>query len=368
MALLASLGGLLRTSNAFDFNNLDVNDGVVDLKMHRANRESQQGADLMSLIEYPDKDRGTNIDVKMDMMYDLNHYIVLKTKDNSEGLYLIPSTGLSELVIMHESCDTCMSYHNAKWAPDWQDPVGGASIPLTEKRFSYVNMLHVYDCKAKGHYWRMNACLDSKSEACATDLFFYGVHEADPAFHSLADGYFGLSPSKGIAGSKSMSAFDQIFDRGMVKKKIIGVHTHLYNSTEAPSEMRFGGYNEELFKEGHEQVWLNTTNPTMSWVVKFDYAGFHSESLWEGKHALIDPGYPFIGMPFSYFKDFEADLALKYPEHPINCTREDWCQFDLPCSEVKDDMPDLTFSFPAEHHLLDTVIYKVPAKSFLFDD
>jgi len=31
-------------------------------------------------------------------------------------------------------------------------------------------------------------------------------------------------------------------------------------------------------------------------------------------------------------------------------------------------MPDLIFSFPIEHHLLNFGIYKVPAKSFLFND
>lgn len=106
----------------------------------------------------------------------------------------------------------------------------------------------------------------------------------------------------------------------------------------------------------------------MSWEVKFNFAGFHTETLWKEEHALMDPGYPFIGMPFDYFKDFEKDLAVKYPNHSINCAKEDWCQFDVPCDEIRDDMPDLVFSFPVAHHLLDTVSYSVPSKSFLFDN
>ena len=228
-------------------------------------------------------------------------------------------------------------------------------------------MLHVYKAETEGHWWRMNAYLDSEQEACATDLFFFGVHKATPRFNSLGDGYFGLSPSRGIAGSTKMNALDQIHDRGMISKKMFGVHTHLYNSTEAPSEMRFGGYNEDLFKEGHSQIWLNTSH-AMSWEVPIDYAGFNTEKLWTDMHALIDPGYPFIGMPFHQFKIFETDLAAKYPEHSINCTKEDWCQFDLPCSEIEKDMPDLHFTFPVDHNILSTVTYKVPAKSFLFND
>jgi len=61
-------------------------------------------------------------------------------------------------------------------------------------------------------------------------------------------------------------------------------------------------------------------------------------------------------------------LKVKYPQHPINCTKEDWCIFNTPCSEIEKDMPDLVFSFPTEHYLLSTVFYKVPPKSFLFND
>jgi len=149
---------------------------------------------------------------------------------------------------------------------------------------------------------------------------------------------------------------------------MFGVHTHLYNSTEDPSEIRFGGYNEELFKEGHKQVWMNTTG-NMTWEVKFDSAGFHHKSLWNNTHALIDPGYPFIGMPFKYFKEFESDLAKVYPDHKINCTTEDWCQFTgVPCGEIEANMPDLHFTFPVEHQIFNTAEYRVPAKSFLFSD
>lgn len=63
----------------------------------------------------------------------------------------------------------------------------------------------------------------------------------------------------------------------------------------------------------------------MSWEVPIDSAGFNTDNLWTDRHALIDPGYPFIGMPFHEFKIFEDDLKAKYPDHPINCTKEDWC-------------------------------------------
>ena len=70
-----------------------------------------------------------------------------------------------------------------------------------------------------------------------------------------------------------MNFLQQMHDRGMIAEKTFGVHTRLYNSTEDPSQIRFGGYNKELFKEGHKQAWLKTESK-LSWVVKFSNAGF----------------------------------------------------------------------------------------------
>jgi len=135
--------------------------------LHRVTKDGKSVEQMLvqnernSLLEASEPEHGENIDVSMDMMWDWNHAIVLKTKDNDKGLHLIPSMALSEMIIMHESCENCWSMNNAKWSPDWKEPVGGENVAFTPKKFSYVHMLHVYDCKAEGHYWRMNACLDS---------------------------------------------------------------------------------------------------------------------------------------------------------------------------------------------------------------
>lgn len=43
----------------------------------------------------------------------------------------------------------------------------------------------------------------------------------------------------------------QLKFHGLIEEKIFGVHTRIFDSDEDPSVIRFGGYNEELFKEGH---------------------------------------------------------------------------------------------------------------------
>jgi hypothetical protein len=96
---------------------------------------------------------GENIDVNMDMMWDLNHAIVLKTKNSEADLHLIPTTRMADIVLMHESCENCWSMHGTKWMDDWRDPVGGKNVAMTPKKFDYIHMLHVYEVEAEGHYY-----------------------------------------------------------------------------------------------------------------------------------------------------------------------------------------------------------------------
>ena len=53
----------------------------------------------------------------------------------------------------------------------------------------------------------------------------------------------------------------------MINKRVFGVHTHMFNSTEDPSQIRFGGYNSDLIKDGHDLIWFNTTNEKV-WAVE----------------------------------------------------------------------------------------------------
>ena len=113
----------------------------------------------------------------------------------------------------------------SKWTPSRDQVVGGATIPLTKKTFSYIYMMSIEDVSAQGHYYTVDACFDSDTEACANDLIVYAVHKAEPYFYSLNDGFLGLSPSRGIANSSKMNFIQQMFDRGMIAKKQFGVHT-----------------------------------------------------------------------------------------------------------------------------------------------
>ena len=102
------------------------------------------------------------------------------------------------------------------------------------------------------------------------------------------------------------------------------------------------------------------TRSKNTWEVKFDSAGFASEEVWKGWHALIDPGYPFIALPKQAFESFKKDLLGAYPDEPVTCSDDEWCYFMTPCEQIIESMPDMTFTFPTESGDKKAVTYRVP--------
>lgn len=164
--------------------------------------------------------------------------------------------------------------------------------------YDFLYMFHARHSTINGRYWMTEVCFNDQEGACAKEYPIFSVQTAEPYFYALGDGYFGLDP-------RAISAMQR---EGMISEPVFGVHTHMFNSTEDPSQIRFGGYNEELFKEGHSQVWLPTVNNT-SWELDVNNVQFHGDSLInatsEGQRAIINPAFPFIGMPHSIFEQFK---------------------------------------------------------------
>ena len=279
---------------------------------------------------------------------------------------------MEDMILMHDECRGCWSLHGSKWTPDLNVPLG---YTMTKKTIDFMYMMNIYSAKLEGHFWMLNACFDSDHRAaCATNLIVYAIQTAKPWFNSLGDGYFGLAPSTQLGGSDNLTdgknnILEQMYMHKMITKKQFGVHTHMYNSTDDPSSIRFGGYNEELFKAGHKQRWINTTSNTQ-WHIELDSVQFHSENLLSSKiPALIDPGYPFIAMPDSEFDAFKQDVMNAYPDEPVTCTNKAWCYFFTPCEDLRDDMPDLKFSFKTnDDDGDDLTTYSIKPISFLYSD
>ena len=209
---------------------------------------------------------------------------------------MIPSTGLSDLILIDHQCKTCQSRHGAKWIPDGK-LFGGENGLMTKMKLEHYYMHHCKSIDVEGFYHIIDACLRADVEACAQDLVVYAIMLAVPRFTTIGDGYIGLGTGAGYGNDTDSSFLHQMYDNGMIKSKIFGVHTHMFNSTEDPSQIRFGGFNEELFKQGDKLFMIDTPSKS-TWEIKFDSAGFHTKELWNKWHALIDPGYPYIALPY----------------------------------------------------------------------
>ena len=170
----------------------------------------------------------------MSMLNDMNHVIAIRLHHATKETRLIPTTSLSDMVLMHHECQTCHSLHGSKWIPDGK-LFGSKNDSLNNKHLEYFYKRHRLDVEVKGLYFIIDACLRSSIEACAQDLVVFAIKQAKPAFSTLGDGYMGLSTGNGFDNAMESSLLYQMYDSGMIKSKVFGVHTHMFNSTQDPS-------------------------------------------------------------------------------------------------------------------------------------
>lgn len=96
----------------------------------------------------------------------------------------------------------------------------------------------------------------------------------------------------------------------------------------------------------------------------FSKIKFHGDAIGDGGKAIINPGYPFIGMPMSSFDHFKQDVIEAYPEEQLTCEDVDWCYFIQSCSKISEKMPDLEFTFKTTGDK--DAIVTVPVEAFLY--
>ena len=60
--------------------------------------------------------------------------------------------------------------------------------------------------------------------------------------------------------------------------------------------------------------------------------------------ALINPGYPFIGMPTEQFDAFKKDIESQFAEGYFFCSDWDWCFMFDPCDKVVENLKPLVFT------------------------
>ena len=210
----------------------------------------------------------------MSMVWDWHNVIKLQLPHLEKPLEVIPTTRVSDLVLMHKDCDHCWTMDGIHWSPQNDKPIsngeGENEVPIAhDLKLEYQFMEKIEDRMLGGHYWKESGfcfegqCSSDSGEAndsqAKHELVVYGVQDSYPEkFATLGDGYLGLGTSNGYDGTSDTNILEQMYAQGMIDSKVFGVHTHMYNSTEDPSTIRFGGINEQMFEEGHELLWVDT--------------------------------------------------------------------------------------------------------------
>ena len=81
-------------------------------EMRQKLEESQEAANSGFYNGHPMLAKhGENIDVQMDLLWDLNHVIDLKLTNESVDIQLIPSTDMEDLILLHNECRGCWTMH-----------------------------------------------------------------------------------------------------------------------------------------------------------------------------------------------------------------------------------------------------------------
>jgi len=128
------IGTLNTVSNAIEAFSPEHSElGYFDTKMERVLEDGRR-PDVQSVFEqrrlwkeqqaaaqsedHPLLSAGKYTDVPMEMLWDFNHVVKIKFHNETKDLELIPTTGTSELVLLHNNCSKCWSMHGAKWEAD----------------------------------------------------------------------------------------------------------------------------------------------------------------------------------------------------------------------------------------------------------
>ena len=106
------------------------------------------------------------------MIWDWNHVVNVKLHGAMATSKLIPTTGMSDMVLMHKDCDKCWSMHGSKWIEDGEirKAHGGENGTMTLKFLEYFYMAKLRSAQTKGWYYFVDACLWGEVSACARGL------------------------------------------------------------------------------------------------------------------------------------------------------------------------------------------------------
>jgi len=316
---------------------------------------------------------GSYVDENLSLLLDYNQ--VLKVGIDSispDGVILTLDTGLSELALLTKNCNQngrCMHIPdtNDYWQPSESQMI---DYKTYTGLIDYFFFQHMSEVRITGKHYGEQMCMER--DKCA-QFSMFAVDSADPFFMIMADGVLGLGIDVAYGGTPgdSMNVLDQMIDHQIIQKRIFGLYTKVKNDTDDTSQVRFGGYNEDLFEKdengqvSHELVWIPTLT-TNSWMLQCPQIDFNKDHITAGStKALINPSFPFISAPKNDFLKFREDLKSVYSDKPLICTDYEFCYFETVCSDIISKVKPLVIKLGGDK---DGEYFSVPPESFLFDE
>lgn len=307
---------------------------------------------------------GKPLDVNMKLLEDFNHVIDIKIGDDNVPFTLVPDTSMNELHVLHADCKGCYNTKNHYFLESGEPLVDQE----TSSTINYVFMVHSYERVIRGQHYSEKACVvDTEGyERCVDDMLIYAATTASEWVYYSQDGFLGLNVGKGFTedDKRSKNVLDAFKDAGVIEDKMFGVHTFLQNRTDSESQIRFGAINQDLLTAGHDLIYYKTLDKD-TWEIPVQKVSFASDDLLNATtKAIINPGYPFIGMPSEDFEKFKGDIETLYPDDYFTCTHWDWCFFYKKCNDIVDEMSPLIFTIGEGDNQR---TYEIPASQFMIE-
>lgn len=232
-----------------------------------------EGQPISELIEEAEREehpmlRASRVqDARLQLLKDFNHVLPFKFGGNTNTIYkLVPDTGLNEVALITSNCKNCTGVASSKWVPPTSTGMK-KNITGTVDHLTYFYKLHAFDTKVNGTFYKLSACIEHSPNPsiCLMNFQLLGIEKAAPFYTANGDGYLGLGLGKSIDGTNDFNFLAQLKQHGLIDKKIFSVYTQMSNSTDNPSQIRFGGVNDNLW-QGNPMVWLDTVAED-SWKV-----------------------------------------------------------------------------------------------------
>jgi hypothetical protein len=112
---------------------------------------------------------------------------------------------LSEVAVMTSLCKNCTGVAPQKWTPPGS--TGGKNVTGEIDEITYFYLLHAFDTKIKGTFYKLPTCIEHSPypSICLLNFNVFGILATKPFFTANGDGYMGLGLGNSLGKNNEYS-------------------------------------------------------------------------------------------------------------------------------------------------------------------